>query len=125
MKIGNAALRAKLDEPFSLLQPLHDVRPERPEPAQQILSRAVALSHPNEGCRLVAQEPAIDEIFILRDDDCLIIDRVFPEHRIVCGVQSQVEGVNGLMLAEIAYPPGQGRRKLRVDEEVNTAWSTA
>jgi hypothetical protein len=32
--------------------------------------------------------------------------------------------MNGLM-SLTADPPGQCRRKLRIDEEVHTAWSTA
>ena len=119
------SLRPQFNELIALLQAFRDVGPHGFDPDEQDLGRAVSFANPDESSRAVAEKPAVNEVLVLADDDRMMFDCVFPKHGIVCRVESQVEGVNGLVMPEAAYPPGKGWRKLCIDEEVHTAWSTA
>ena len=68
----------------------------------------------------------VNKIFVLADDDGVLIARTFPNRRIVGRVKSQIENVRSLM-ALTGSPSRQRGRELRVNEEVHagckTAWS--
>ena len=68
----------------------------------------------------------VNEILVLAEDDGVFISGAFPNHRVIGGLQTDVEDVCGLMT--LAGDPSRQRgRKLRVNEEVHagcrTAWS--
>lgn len=123
---GKDALRPQLDELLSLLQLLHRVRPQWFEPIQQCAIRTIPLANPDECDGPVTQEPVINEILILADDDGLLVQGAFPNHRIVGSVESQIKDARSLMTLA-GNPPRERGRELRIHEEVHfgckTAWS--
>lgn len=113
-----ATLRSQLDEFLSLLQPLHSVGPERPEPIKESPVRTVSLANPDKRNRLIAQQPLVNEVFVLTDDDEGVSSRALADHRVVGGMETQIEDVSGLM-ALAGNPARQRGRELRINEEVH------
>ena len=116
---------AQLDQTFALLETLDCLGPERLQPRQQRIVRAVAFADPHQRNRCWAQQPSIDEVLVLRHEDAAVCCSVLPDGRITGGVQGDVDDVDGLMSAA-RDPSRQRRRKLRIDDELQasrTAWS--
>jgi hypothetical protein len=128
LRICEAAvlLRAEFDEVVSLFQLFNSIIPERFKPGEHRAIRTVTLPNPNKWNGLVAQNPVIDEVFVLADDDGAVVSSALPNYRIVGGVESQIEDMYGVM-AFAVDPTRQCWRELRIDEEVHagcrTAWS--
>jgi hypothetical protein len=55
----------------------------------------------------------VNEIFVLADDDCLLVSSAFPNHRIVSGFKTQSEDMRGLMTL-VFNPTSQCGRELRI-----------
>ncbi len=108
----------QLNKLLSLLQSFHSVGPERFEPCEQRPVRTISFPNPDQGDRLVAQEPMVHKIFVLADYDGLVASGTFPNDRIVSGVESQVEDMRGLMTLA-GNPSRQRGRELRINEEVD------
>jgi hypothetical protein len=65
----------------------------------------------------VTQQPTIDKVVVLAEDDRVLLTRELPDERIAGRMQANVEHVRGAVtLADT--PPRQCRRKLNVDQEV-------
>ena len=62
-------LGPKFDQFVSLLQSFHSIGPQRFEPGKQCLVRTVSPPNPNQVSRIGAQQPAVNEILVLADDD--------------------------------------------------------
>ena len=66
----------------------------------------------------------VNKIFVLANDDGLLVSRAFPNHRIISRVKSQIEEVRGLM-ALTGNPSRQRWRELRINEKVHVGCRTA
>ena len=68
----------------------------------------------------------VNEVFVLANDDSVIVPSAFPDYRIIGCVKSQVEHM-GRVMPFAGNPTRQRRRELGIDEEVHagckTAWS--
>ena len=118
--LPTSPLRSQFNELLSLLQAFQNFRPHWFDPRKQRLFGTVSFANPDEGRRAVAEKPAVNEVLVLADDDRMVFNRVSPENGIISRMEAQIKGMNGLM-SLTADPPGQCRRKLRIDEDVHTA----
>ena len=97
---------------FSLLQSFHSVGPQRFEPCDQRPVGTIAFPNPNQLDRLGAQKPMVNEVLVLADDDSVLTSGVLPNHRVIGGLQTDVEDMRGrLSLAD--NPACQRAWKLR------------
>jgi len=87
---------AKFDQFVSLLQSFHSVGPKRFEPGKQRAVRTISSPNPNQANRIGAQEPAVNEILVLADDDSALASGALPNHRVIGGFQTDLEDMRRL-----------------------------
>jgi len=82
------------------------------------------VSRARQGNWCLAQQPSIDKVLILADDDRVLCAGVLPNGRIVGRLQASVEHVRGVV-AVAGDPSRQPWGELSVNKEIQALWSTA
>ena len=112
------------DQTFALFEAFDCVGPERFQPRHQRLVRAIGFTNPHERDWRFAQQPPIDEVFVLGDEDAIFTRRVDPDGGVACRVHRDVEDMARFMIVG-RDPSRQRGRKLRVDEKLQDCCRTA
>ena len=110
----------EFDQLLALLQPFQSFRPKRFEPCDQDTIGTIPFANPDDTHSLRLEQPTINKILILADDDELLFTRVLPYDRIIHRLQVMLHDVTGLM-PPFLNPARQGRRELGINQEVHAA----
>jgi len=94
---GEVILGPKFNQFVSLLQSFHSIGPQRFEPGKQCLVRTISSPNPNQVNRIGAQQPAVNKILVLADDDSALVSGALSNYRVIGGLQTDVEDMLGLM----------------------------
>lgn len=81
-----------------MVQSFHNVRPQRLKPSEQRPIRTISFPNPDQGNRLITQDPVVHEVLVFADDDGVLSSGSFPNRRVIGGLQTYIEDVGSLMI---------------------------